>query len=559
MSALPRNIIEIQSALQNPVNVTMEDLVKYVNESNPEVPPFLALIEMNRRKAMQQKPEEGGPQGTVKDQTINALMGRPQVNPAAAPPGVNPAAAPQMVNPTMQAQQVMPQQAPPQVNPGAMVQAARGGLMSIPVKMFNAKNYAGGGIVAFAKGGDAEDEFTESSTGLNVLKSEEERQSPARAQYTLGDREIPRVRSLEEIQAGLPALTPMRPRPAEMTIEQAAQRNKDIRKAAGVSEDPYAEANEFQKGIEERQAKERENDPVDRLIAMARAFAKADPTSGFGAQAAAASDASSSLEATQRAIRERQDAVSRDFRLSSAREEDARRRGDATGIAAALKEKEREQAEYDKLQFEFDKAEQAKVKTAVDIQQAENTQAKLPIDLYNAERQAKLVDAQIGNYKTLQDERKAKRAEDAGNKETPAEKAYAKKNAQFKQEPYILNLMKDLSSGGLDPETKAERVREYNRHKRAYFAAEVAQFPNLKLPLLDETPDVPTKPPPGPSFMQRMGESARNAVAGGLGALSMSPMGLPRPNATPQQAPQQTPAAQKQVLVPYDQLPLARK
>jgi hypothetical protein len=171
--------------------------------------------------------------------------------------------------------------------------------------------------------------------------------------------------------------------------------------------------------------------------------------------------------------------------------------------------------------------------------------------LYNAERQAKLVDAQIGNYKSLEEERKAKRAEDADNKPTAAEKAYEKKNQQFRQEPYITNIMKQLSAGGLDPESQLNLIKDYNRQKRAYFAAEVAQFPNLKLPLLDETQVEPTKPPPGPSFMQRMGESARNAVSGGLGALSVAPgMGLPRPNITPQQAPAPRPNT-----VPFGQLP----
>ena len=162
MAIEPQNLIQVQSSLQDPFTVKNEDLIKYASGSNPEVPAFLALIEMNRRKQI----EEGSAaldttKGTIKDQVAGALTTAPTgINPTANPYTVNPAAAQNMVNPaaaqpdqgiTQLPQGVNPTQAPPmqQPSPARPVMAAGGGLMSLPVNHFNEQSYAGGGIVAF--------------------------------------------------------------------------------------------------------------------------------------------------------------------------------------------------------------------------------------------------------------------------------------------------------------------------------------------------------------------------------------------------------------------------
>ena len=547
---MPQNMIEVQSALQDPVRVTMNDLMKYANDSNPDVPAFLALIEMNRRKSIQQNtPEENVPSGTVKDQTINALLGRQEVNPAAAPAGVNPTAAPQAVDPTMMARQVMPQQAAPQVNPGAMVQAARGGLMSIPMNMFKAQNYAAGGIVAFAGGGDAEDEFRKSEreyrqdqemmNGPTEDYRESERkyrqaqemmnpayekpaapQFPPRQQYKLGNQTILGPRSQQEIEAGLPSVTPMRPRPEDMTIEQAAQRRKEIMKAAGVAEDPYAEAKQFQKDLEARQAKEREGDPVDRLLAMARSFAKADPTKGFGYQAASASEASASLEATQKAIREKQDAVSREFRLSMAKEDDARRRGDADGIAAALTQQKKEQADYDKLQLEYDKATQARAKLAGEIRQTDISESKLPIDVQNALTQQKQAEAMAAHYKATAGHQKFLEDEAKRTRPEASDILRTKIMARAEQDPMV----KALSSQLKDLEIGSD---EYNKVQAAIYNILKTYFAGNET-LAPPAPAVIAPPAKKnePGFFSRLGQrfvDNSTPPPGGLPGLQQAP------------------------------------
>jgi len=58
------NLIQVQDRLKD---MPTQAIMSYANGSNPDVPPYLALGELNRRKQMEQKHAEA-PQGTVKDQ-----------------------------------------------------------------------------------------------------------------------------------------------------------------------------------------------------------------------------------------------------------------------------------------------------------------------------------------------------------------------------------------------------------------------------------------------------------------------------------------------------------
>jgi hypothetical protein len=156
------NLIEIQENLKGlPTPVIMA----YANGQNPQVPPYVALGEMNRRKSMEQRAAQA-PNSSVKEKIENelnqqiALPGIGQgmnmrINPAGMPQPM-PAAQPQM------APRMAPMPTPPMARPmppQQMAQAggipagmAEGGLAELPVRkdMFN---YAPGGIVAFAKEG----------------------------------------------------------------------------------------------------------------------------------------------------------------------------------------------------------------------------------------------------------------------------------------------------------------------------------------------------------------------------------------------------------------------
>lgn len=137
------NLIEQQSAAKD---LPMQYLQQAVNGQNPNLTPWIATAELQRRTTMNQHMAPQGPQGpqpTVKDQVeqkagLMATQAAQQAQAAqaqqgAAPPGPVPGGIPQ------------PQ---PQPEP---VMAARGGLMNAPVNF----KFAHGGILGYADGGEA--------------------------------------------------------------------------------------------------------------------------------------------------------------------------------------------------------------------------------------------------------------------------------------------------------------------------------------------------------------------------------------------------------------------
>jgi hypothetical protein len=202
------NLVQLQERLKD---VPMQALMQYANGSNPQVPPFLALGELNRRKKMQEsaaaeqaKEMEGAP--TVKQQIeqaagLMALQGSRQRQAAQQQQGIQanmPMAAPNTT--TSEPAQlagggfiddiVVPRdyQAGGQVNPEMMkklmmmkmMQKRRPGVSGLSMRpdMFKRSDYAGGGIVAFSPGGVAKyngtfDSFIsdDSEAGISALPS----------------------------------------------------------------------------------------------------------------------------------------------------------------------------------------------------------------------------------------------------------------------------------------------------------------------------------------------------------------------------------------------------
>ena len=156
------NLVEVQTALQSP-SVQLADLMKYANGSSAEVPAYLALGELNRRKQLEATNTAfNATPPTVKDQLTNAP---PAVNPTAAPQGIAPTGAPQLASAVAAPPRMNVAAAPAnQVNPIAPPQmAAEGGLLSIPTPhMFKQESYANGGIVAFDAGGKTSQKMTDS-------------------------------------------------------------------------------------------------------------------------------------------------------------------------------------------------------------------------------------------------------------------------------------------------------------------------------------------------------------------------------------------------------------
>lgn len=130
------NIIQIQDRLKG---VADNALIGYVQNPTGEVPTYLALTELNRRKEMRNNyQKEKAPDTSVAEDLTQEAQ--PQ----------------QGLGALAQAPQQMPQQAMAPQPEMPTQQMAQGGLVDLPVNdtMFQEQNYAGGGIVAFDDGGN---------------------------------------------------------------------------------------------------------------------------------------------------------------------------------------------------------------------------------------------------------------------------------------------------------------------------------------------------------------------------------------------------------------------
>jgi hypothetical protein len=146
------NLVQIQEHLKD---LPTQAIMSYANGQNPQVPPYMALSELNRRKSMEQRAAQK-PTTSVKDQLEaevkqhqNLPQGLPQM-----PQGPQGIAQLPSAQSALQAEgqglpQALPQAPQEQQAPQEPQVMAHGGVANLPVddKMFH---YAPGGIVAFA-------------------------------------------------------------------------------------------------------------------------------------------------------------------------------------------------------------------------------------------------------------------------------------------------------------------------------------------------------------------------------------------------------------------------
>lgn len=147
------NLVQIQDRLKD---MPLQAVMQYANGMNPEVPPYLALGELNRRKSMQQKmqPTEM-PQGTVKEkleQEVGLAALQKQLINQLQTQGLR-----QQQAAASQGQQMgrMPGPAPqgvPQPEVPEEVEMAGGGVATLMVPD-NQFQFGSGGIIAFKDGG----------------------------------------------------------------------------------------------------------------------------------------------------------------------------------------------------------------------------------------------------------------------------------------------------------------------------------------------------------------------------------------------------------------------
>jgi hypothetical protein len=142
------NLIQIQERLKD---LPTQAVMSYANGQNPQVPPYLALGELNRRKQMEQQSAQA-PTGTVKE-NIEQQVGLMQLQKArqgqmAQQSSMQGANAP-----------MIPQGTPePQEQPDAEMAMAAGGITRLPTQDME---FGSGGIIAFKKGDAVKDKDKE--------------------------------------------------------------------------------------------------------------------------------------------------------------------------------------------------------------------------------------------------------------------------------------------------------------------------------------------------------------------------------------------------------------
>jgi hypothetical protein len=385
------NLIQIQDAIKG---LPTDEVMKYVNGTNPSVPSYLALSELNRRKQLQDTASEFyGKPSTVKDQIASSLTQAPAgVNPAAAPAQINPATVP----PQLAVQQPPPTQAPApqmaQANPAAAPpQFARGGLSTLPVGMFKRSNYAGGGIVAFDSGGSAFSEDIQRAE--EWLKEKGKKGSDILSDSASGIKGIiggvtdyftkPRSRDAESQEGGFygksgkdtgtppaeiepssivpvqnvntqasnttsglikpsaqpPVKPPVKPSlTPEESDEKMFARIQRLNKLAGIEGDPYADLKKRYAAIEARRAQQGESDFTGSIGALLRGYAQANPTDSFGVQVAAGGEKMAAFDKETAALRDKQELDMASLQSAIAKEELSRKQGNVKGVIEAQKE-----------------------------------------------------------------------------------------------------------------------------------------------------------------------------------------------------------------------------
>jgi len=128
------NLVQVQENLKD---LEIEDIMNYANGMNPDVPPYLALAEMNRRKRVAQKTAEA-PQGSIKE-NLEQQMGVMQMQAAKQRQ-----MAQQMAQQGAQAQMPVPPGVP---EPQMQAMPEDSGVATLPIEEMN---FGSGGIVAFA-------------------------------------------------------------------------------------------------------------------------------------------------------------------------------------------------------------------------------------------------------------------------------------------------------------------------------------------------------------------------------------------------------------------------
>lgn len=238
------NLIQIQERLKEfPLNA----VIAYANGSNPDVPPYLALAEIQRRN----KVEESSMQATAPDQSVKEQMERKALelsaNQMMADQARQQQASQQMAQQMAQPQGQVPQGVPQPEVTETQPTYAGGGLTRLPVNptMFN---FDMGGIVSFAEGGTDEVD--------NPFKEEKPRARPIKPAARPRQEASPTY--LQRAERELEGLTAPKIQSPQEAMAEAAKTNPSLLQPAGAGYEAKLKELTSQDEINQKAFEERE-------------------------------------------------------------------------------------------------------------------------------------------------------------------------------------------------------------------------------------------------------------------------------------------------------------
>lgn len=342
------NLVQVQEKLKDmPLNVVMG----YANGTNPQVPPYVALGELNRRKQMEmsataQQPTEEQP--TIKDQTeqqlgLMALQGQRAQQ---AQQGIANQAAQQ---PTI----------PPQ-------QMAEGGITRLPMSrdMFQKQAYAMGGIVAFEDNKDqpvdpdmpsTEDKEFDQATAL--YEAERRAGMAEKAAQDLATKQPPAAPTSKDLISKL-----VSDASKAVTIEELAAEQKKAKELTGVSGDPFAASTKRRADIEEAYKKSQDRQGMQELIGFLKGGAQAKGRR-LGTVMAGSAEEYQKLDEAHRQVNEKHQENLFAWERADEKERDAIARGDAKALLEAKAEKDKLSYNIAKLSYDKDNLAYTKFQT----------------------------------------------------------------------------------------------------------------------------------------------------------------------------------------------------
>lgn len=325
------NLVKVQEELKGmPLNVVMQ----YANGSNPQVPPYVALGELSRRKQMQESAVAAAPQEeapTVK-QSLEQQLGIMSLQNQRAQQAMQNVASAAARQPTI----------PPQ-------QMAAGGITALPMRrdMFRRSDYAGGGIVAFQNNEDQPVSTDMPGVSEEDLRNQDQAEALFDAERRAGSAE--KAAQILASAPPAPSGNPTRDLITKLvtnagkaqTIEEIADEMKRAKEVAGVKEKPYEESSKRRAAIEEMYNKANQRQGMDELMGFLRGIRQTKPGQGVGVTLGGGAEEYQKEAQKGEAIRQKQQEQLFQWERADEKERDAIARGDAKALLEAKAEKDK--------------------------------------------------------------------------------------------------------------------------------------------------------------------------------------------------------------------------